>query len=335
MRVVSLVPAATEALCAIGGREMLVGRSAECDEPAGIEAVPIIVTPAVAATDPAAIDRAVQTALQDRGTLYTLDADLLRSLRPDVILTQDLCQVCSIDLQSVRAVAASLEPPPRVLSFDPHSIEDVLDDLLRLGAAINLERNAERLVSSLRERMFRAMDCVTPFVDGPSVAVLEWTDPLFVAGHWTPQLVERAGGRHPLNPTVPSPDAGAALGPQQASRRAGKSIRITPEALVASRPDFLVICPCGRGLSEAATDAASLAAQPWWPDLPAVQHSLQHPGEPRIAIVDGRRMFARPSPRLIDALEWLTGWLNNRPELIPAAFPWEAFAITPTSALRS
>ncbi len=316
MRVVSLVPSGTETLCAIGGRGLLAGRSHECDYPAGLEEVPILSGPILgAATDPSAIDAAVREAMGEHRPLYTLDADRLRSLRPDVILTQDLCRVCSIDLESVHQVAASMSPRPRVVSLDPHTVEDVLDDALRIGQTVGLHREAGTLVSWLRERMFRAMDHVTPFVDGPSVAVLEWTDPIYVAGHWTPQLVERAGGRHPLNPTVAVPDAGAALGPQQAERRAGKSVRVPAEVLVASRPEHLVLCPCGRTLAQARADAASLVREAWWSELPAVRTG-------RVAVVDGTQMFARPGPRLIDALEWLVGWLNDRPELMPRGFPW-------------
>jgi iron complex transport system substrate-binding protein len=324
VRVVSLVPAATEILCAIRGRRMLVGRSHECDFPPGLEGTPVLSGPTVAALDPSSIDAAVRRAMDDRSPLYALDAPQLRTLRPDVILTQDLCRVCSIDMQTVRQVAASMSPPPRVLSLDPHTIEDVLDDILRVGEVVGLQRSAQSFVSSLRERMFRAMDHVTPLVDGPGVAVLEWTDPIYVAGHWTPQLVERAGGRHPLNPTIAAADAGAAMGPMQAARRAGKSVTVPARALASSRPDFLIICPCGRTLKQAREDVATLAREPWWPDLPAVRSG-------RVALVDGTQMFTRPGPRLIDALEWLVGWLNDRPELMPPEFPWTTFSSNPST----
>jgi ABC-type Fe3+-hydroxamate transport system substrate-binding protein len=248
-----------------------------------------------------------------------LDSALLASLRPDLILTQDLCRVCSIDLGTVRAVAAALSPPPQVLDLNPQTFEDVLDDLLRVGKAVGRPAAAAAAVVGLRERFHRAADCVNPYQDGPSMAVLEWTDPLFLAGHWTPQLVERAGGRHPLNPTASLPGAGAAAGPQAASRRAGPSIAISPEDLVASRPEWLVICPCGVGLHRAREMAAELAHSPWWAGLPAVRSG-------RVAVVDGNHMFSRPGPRLVDAFEWLVGWLNDRPALMPRGFPWEPLA---------
>lgn len=320
MRVVSFVPSATEILCLIGGRGMLVGRSHECDFPAdvigGAASVPALTgqtTPP--GLDPAAIDAHVRKSMAAGRPLYTLDAEALAALRPDVILTQDLCRVCSIDAASVRAIAGALAAPPRIVSLDPQTVEDVLDDILRVGEAVGLADRARAAVVALRGRMHRAMDHVNPFADGPSVAFLEWTDPLFIGGHWTPQLIERAGGRCPLNPTVADDDAGAARGPMQASRRAGPSVRVTPEALIASRPEFLVIGPCGIALADVRPLAESLAREPWFRELPAAQRG-------RVALVDGSQMFNRPGPRLIDALEWLVGWLNDRPEIVPRGFPW-------------
>src|SRR5690606_6297571 len=136
-------------------------------------------------------------------------------------------------------------------------------------------------------------------------------------GHWTVQLIERAGGRHPLNETVARPDAGAAAGPQQGERVAGKSVRAPAEALAATRPEALVIAPCGLSVEQTRRAVeADLRGQGWFEGLPAVRSG-------RVALVDGSRMFNRPGPRLAEAFEWLVGWLNGRPELIPEGFPWE------------
>jgi ABC-type Fe3+-hydroxamate transport system substrate-binding protein len=319
MRIVSLLPSATESLCLVGGRGLLVGRSHECDYPAGLESIPVLTSQTTSATASASeIDAAVRAQLSSAQSLYRLDVDLLRQLKPDLILTQDLCEVCSIDLNTVRAAAADLSPRPEILSLNPRGLEDVFDDILRIGVATGLSAEAMATVVKLRERLFRAADFVNPFTDGPVVAFLEWTDPLFIGGHWTPQLIERAGGRHPLNPTVAAEDSGAAAGPQAGSRLAGKSIRIPVEALIATKPDALIICPCGISLPRVREMAANLGHQAWWPDLPAVRTG-------RVALVDGNQMFNRPGPRLIDAFEWLVGWLNDRPELIPKDFPWETW----------
>lgn len=320
MRVVSLVPSATEILCLIGGRDLLVGRSHECDFPSDLAPLPALTASRTAfnAADPDAssgVDAAVRAAVGSGQPLYTLDDALLTELRPDLIITQDLCSVCSIDDQTVRQVAARLDPAPEVLSLNPTTVEDILDDLFRVGRATGLGTNAMHAAVALRERADRALEHVNPYVDGPVVGFMEWTDPVFVAGHWTVQLIERAGGRHPLNETVAKPGSGAAVGPQQAERVAGHSISVEPAVFAAVRPEALVIAPCGLTLDQAVAEADKLMALAWFRDLPAVRNG-------RVAVVDGNQMFNRPGPRVFDALEFLVGWLNGRDELIPAGFPW-------------
>jgi iron complex transport system substrate-binding protein len=316
MRVVSLLPSATEALCLIGGGSVLVGRSHECDHPRSVLVLPTLTSPSVhLASTPSAIDAEVSDAVASGRSLYRLDADRLRSLRPDLIVTQDLCSVCSIDAGSVRAAAASVDPPARVLSLSASSFEGMFDDLATLGRAVGMEDAARKALVALRERFFRAADFVNPFVDGPRVVFLEWTQPLFVAGHWTPQLIERAGARCPLNPTRALEGAGAGAGAQMAHRVAGPSRRATAEELVAAAPDAVIISPCGVGLDAMDPHLAPLRRAAWFRDLPAVR-------EGRVAIVDGNAMFSRPGPRLVDAFEWLVAWLNDRPTLTPPGFPW-------------
>ncbi|TVQ33131.1 MAG: cobalamin-binding protein [Phycisphaeraceae bacterium] len=315
MRIVSLLPSATETLCLVGGSRYLVGRSHECDFPPQIHDRPILTGQITDFTTSAEVDRAVSEAMASGSSLYTLDTRRLAALRPDLILTQDLCEVCSIDLNTVRAAAAGMDPAPTVVSLNPGSFEEVLDDVLTVGRAAGLEAEARAALVGLRERFFRAADHVTPYTDGPRVAFLEWTDPIFVGGHWTPQLVERAGAAHPLNPTKAIEGSGSGEGAQQAHRIAGKSRRIEAEALIASEPEAIIVCPCGLTLEQAREETRLLAEQSWWRELPAVRAG-------RVAVVDGSQMFNRPGPRLVDAYEWLVGWLNDRPELIPKGFPW-------------
>lgn len=325
MRVVSLLPSATESLLAITGspanpRAQLVGRSHECDFPGSpeLDAIPILTAARTRFESSAQIDQAVSAQFATGESLYTLDAHRLAALKPDLIITQDLCKVCSIDLNTVRGVVAGMSPRPQVVSLNPTTIEAVLDDMLLIGRAIGMESEAAAVVSGLRERMYRAEEFVTPFAAAPTVAFLEWTDPIFVGGHWTPQLIERAGGLHPLNPTAAPESAGAAAGPiGQTLRAAGPSIRVPAEVVAAIRPEFVVVCPCGLSLEDAWRETQLLAKQTWWRELPAVRAG-------RVAVVDGNQMFNRPGPRLVDAFEWLVGWLNDRPEVIPAGFPWRA-----------
>ncbi len=321
MRVVSLLPSATEMLCHIGGGDLLVGRSHECDYPAEITHLPVLSTAAThfagGAGASAAVDKQVRALMDAQQPLYGLKTDVLRALRPDVILTQDLCRVCSVDVQTVERLAATMDPVPRVVSCNAETVEGVLDDVVTVGRAVGLEERAVEAVTMLRERMYRLSDYVNAFDEGPRVAFLEWTDPLFVGGHWIPQLIERAGGRHLLNETVPVRHAGAGAGPIGTTlRKAGKSVTVPPEVLVASKPEYLVIAPCGLSLHQAMEATAELARAPWWNDLPAVRAG-------NVLVVDGNQMFARPGPRLVDAFAFLVGVLNQRPELVPEGFPWQ------------
>ena len=317
MRVVSLLPSATEILCLIGGRHMLVGRSHECNHPAALADLPALTSQRTSPdATPVQIDREVSSALAAGESLYRLDTPRLHDLRTDLILTQDLCDVCSIDLAAVRAAAARMNPAPRVLSLNPHSFEDVLDDVMRIGEAVGLAGAARDALVGLRERFFRAADHVNAFAQRPTLLFLEWCDPPFVGGHWIPQLVERAGALHPLNPTVAMDGAGAGAGGQMAHRLAGKSLRVPPEMIERLRPDLVVVCPCGVGLGEVRRHLASVERADWWRSTPAVR-------EGRVALVDGNHMFSRPGPRLVDAYEWLVAWINDVPGLIPEGFPWE------------
>ncbi len=322
LRVVSLLPSATESLCAIGGERLLVGRSHECDYPESVKRLPVLTSQAIGPElvgDPAAIDAKVREQLNSGRSLYSVNEPLLRDLKPDIILTQDLCEVCSIDLKTVRRVADDLSPRPEIVSLNPMTVEAIFDDLLTIGKAVGLEPGSVDAVGRLRERMFAASEFVNAFEDGPTVVFLEWTDPLFVGGHWTPQLIERAGGRHPLNTTVAKENAGAAAGPQMAERTAGKSVRVAPEIIEALNPDAIVIAPCGVNLERTRACAAALMNKPWFAGQKAVRSG-------RVALVDGNEMFNRPGPRIVDAFEFLVGWLNGRAEVIPRRFPWERLA---------
>ncbi len=302
-RVISLLPSATELLCAFGAEELLVGRSHECDFPPSVLSRPCLTAARTQGKSSAEIDTEVREAVsQGAASLYTIDEARIRELAPDIILTQDLCEVCSIDLASVQRLAATLPSHPRIVSLNPKSIFDVFDDLLRVGEEVGRPALAAHAMVKLRDGYWSAMDFVNPFVPGPEVLFLEWMDPLFVGGHWTPQLIQDAGGRHSLN------EAGA------------RSRQITPEDALESMPTRVLIAPCGFDLARIRSELPALTSSRWWPLLPAVLE-----GNPKhILAVDGNQMFNRPGPRLVDAFRFLVGWLNDRPELIPENFPVEA-----------
>ncbi|MFG0298343.1 MAG: ABC transporter substrate-binding protein [Phycisphaerales bacterium JB047] len=325
MRIVSLIPSGTEIVALLGAADALVGRSHECDFPPEITDLPKLTAQNThydpeTGTDAKAIDTQVAQATQSGQSLYTLDEATLAKLKPDLIITQDLCGVCSIDLDSVRRVADRLDPKPRVLSLNPTSVEDILDDIYRVGEAIGMSEQAMHQVVKLRQRMDRAEEHINPYDDGPVCAFFEWTDPIYIAGHWNVQLIERAGARHPLNETVIKPGSGAAVGPQQAERRAGHSIAVPSEIVAATQPQYLVIAPCGLTLAQARAEADRLyAEQDWFRLLPAVQSN-------RVAVVDGNQMFNRPGPRIVDALEFMVALINDRPNLIPSDFPYKRWS---------
>ena len=254
LRVVSVLPSATEMLCFIGGGHLLVGRSHEDNYPASITHLPVVTGQLTEFTTAVDVDRQVSSALSTGQSLYTIDEQLLTTLKPDVILTQDICAVCAIDLQTVQRLAVRMSPQPRVVSLNPLSLGDVLDNLLQVGEAVGMEREAQAARAGLEARLRRADELVatsqaaaaataakpaSAAAEGvvaagsaarPCVAFIEWPDPLYVAGHWTPQLIERAGGAHPLNPARPE---GAA-----------KSFAVTAEAMIATvRPAILAPQP--------------------------------------------------------------------------------------------
>jgi len=321
MRIVSLIPSGTEIVAILGQTENLVGRSHECDFPPAVTAAPALTAqkthydPA-SGHDAAAVDRQVADSTASGQSLYTIDRRRLTELAPDVIITQDLCSVCSIDLDAVRAIADELPSTPEIVTLNPHTIEDILDDIYRVGGALGCRDRAMHEVVNLRQRMDRAEEHVNPYDDGPVCGFMEWTDPIYIAGHWTVQLIERAGARHPLNEAVAKPGSGAAVGPQQAERVAGHSIAVPVEVFCATEPRYLVIAPCGLTLEQSYAEAQRLFENQWFRALPAVR-------EGRVAVVDGNQMFNRPGPRVVDALEFMVAWLNDRPHLIPADFPWK------------
>ncbi|MBA4027751.1 MAG: hypothetical protein C0475_01155 [Planctomyces sp.] len=346
----SLVPSATETLCLLGAGRWIVGRSHECDWPESVLDRPVLTAAKTRFDTSAGVDAQVRAALAAGGegglpggnhgggqSLYRLDEAGLVGLGPDLIVTQELCGVCSVDIGTVRRAvgpsAAGSGAAPEVVSLNPQTVEGVLDDVVLLGraldaaagragsaaAAVDWQGRAAGAVAAMRERLARAADHVNAYEQGPVVAFLEWTDPVYVGGHWTPQLIERAGGAHPLNPTTPAPGAGAGAGPiGQSMRRAGPSVRVPAAAVVAAQPEHLIVCPCGLSLGAAWAEVAALSREPWFAGLPAARRG-------RVAVVDGNMYFSRPGPRIVDAFEWLVGWLQGRPELVPAGFAWRAW----------
>jgi iron complex transport system substrate-binding protein len=294
MRIVSLLPAATEIVAALGLADSLVGVSHECDFPAGVAAKPRVTRCLFDTTSLASdeIDRRVAESLASSGTIYALDEALLRSLEPDVILTQRLCDVCAVGYGSVAKMAATLPGPPRIVNLEPSSLADVFGDIRAVAGASGAA--ADPLVSGLTARIDAIRERARASAHRPRCFLMEWIDPPYSAGHWNPELVELAGGEEPVG------------------LRGQHSKRIEWESVVKAQPEVVVVSCCGFSIDRMRRDMPILKNNPGWADLPAVRAG-------RVHAVDGNAYFTRPGPRLIEGLEILAGILH--PEIFPEFAP--------------
>jgi iron complex transport system substrate-binding protein len=294
MRVVSLLPAATEIVAALGRTDDLVAVSHECDFPPEVREKPRATRCEIHGNrlPSAEVDRWVRTELREAGTLYTMDEPLLRALAPDVILTQRLCDVCAVGYGSVVAFAATLPGPPRVVNLEPLRLGDVFQDVLNVGAALGASAAAARVVGDLQARV-NAVVRRTASLPRRRAILLEWIDPPFRSGHWGPDVVAAAGGIE----LVGIAGANAAAVPWETIRDA--------------RPDVLVVACCGYDVARTLEDLPILRAAPGWRDLPAVQRD-------EVWVADGSAYFSRPGPRLADSVELLAQCLHPGAFGIPA-----------------
>jgi len=287
VRIVSLVPSATELLFALGVGAEVTAVTHECDHPAAALELPKVtrdlIGPGLA---PDEIDRAVRELTEQGRAIYELDEPALRRLAPDLIVTQALCAVCAVSIDDVRAVAARLDPAPEIVSLDPHTLGEVLGDVRTLALATEAQEAGAALVDAAAERIDRVRAAVR---DAPpvSVAALEWLEPVFVAGHWTPQLIEYAGGV----------DLFGLPGEHSETR--------TWEEIAAARPDVVVCMPCGYDAERAHAEAEAYADE------------LAELGAGRVVAVDAAAYFSRPGPRLVDGLELMAHILH--PDRVPEA----------------
>jgi iron complex transport system substrate-binding protein len=286
-RVVSMLPSATEIVCALGGQHQLVGRSHECDFPAGVDALPACTSARIDATAPSrAIDDQVKTALRDALSLYDVDAELLRELKPDVIVTQDQCEVCAVSLDDVeRALCAWTGVAPTLVSLSPQTLADVWGDIGRVADALGVPDRGRRVRDALTERVTEIGEHSAGLDRRPRVAGIEWIDPIMGAGNWVPELVSLAGGA-PL------------LG-----RPGEHSGWIEFDALADADPDVITLLPCGFDLPRTRAELSPLIDRPGWKDLRAVR-------EERVFLLEGNQYFNRPGPRLVESLEILAEILH-------------------------
>jgi iron complex transport system substrate-binding protein len=285
-RIVSLIASATEIVAALGARELLVGRSHECDFPPEVAALPALSRPRIAIDQPSgAIDDDIKALLEAALSIYEIDAERLRALAPDVVITQTLCRVCAVSLDDVTAaLAAWTGARPQIVALAPLRLADVMADIARVGAAIGRVAAAAALIESMMGRIVAILQACAG-LKRPRVAALEWIDPLMAGGNWMPELIAAAGGVAALG------EAGAHSPP------------IDLAALQAADPDDILVVPCGFTITRTRAELPALAATPEWRALRAVR-------EGRVYLLDGNALFNRPGPRLVESCEVLAEILH-------------------------
>lgn len=282
MRIVSLVPAATEIAYALGAGEQLVAVTHDCDHPASVRSLPRITRSTIEpGSTSREIDAQVRTAADRGETTFHLDPVALREARPDVLLGQTLCDVCAVTIDPLPSV---LNPMPRVVPLDAASVNGIFEDIVRVAIALGREEAGVALIADLRERIARVSDAVSER-PRPRVVCLEWLDPLFNAGHWVPEQVALAGGEDVLG------------------RPGERSREVQWSEVQEAHPETLLLMPCGFDAARAELEAAALRSLPGWSDLPAVRAGQVH-------ALDGNAYFSRPGPRIVVGIELLASLLH-------------------------
>jgi iron complex transport system substrate-binding protein len=296
MRTVSLLPAATEIVGALGMMDHLLGVSHECNYPESAQDKPRVTACAISGNRLSSreIDEWVRERLARGEPLFTLDESELRAIRPELILTQRLCDVCAPAYGSVMALAQTLPGPPRVLNLEPTTLADILQNIRMIADVMGVPAAGVELNQRLRERIAHVQDKVATTIPRPRVAVIEWLDPVFCSGHWTPELVEIAGGQEVLG------------------LKGQDSVRKTWHQVAQAAPDVLVIACCGQPAARAIQDWEPLVGRPEIQALAPVRTG-------HVYVLDGNAYFSRPGPRVVDTLEILAEIIH--PELFAGEFP--------------
>ena len=305
MKIVSLLPSATEIICSLGLEDSLVGVTHECDYPDVVRGLPKVTRTLVPTNVPsAAIDGIVVDRLRNKRALYELDMPALEALQPDLIVTQALCDVCAVAEAEVREAACMLPGTPLVINLEPESLSEVFSAIQQVADAAGIPAKGRSVVADLVARVDAVVMRSGSVRHRPRVALLEWLDPPYSCGHWNPSLVQIAGG-----------DEGLGADGQ-------RSRRLRWEEVIALQPDVVFISCCGYGVARTLEDLPLLNDVPGWHDLPAVRNG-------RVYVADGAYYFSRPGPRLVDSLEILAHALHPDVHRLPAGL---APAIAPIAS---
>jgi iron complex transport system substrate-binding protein len=296
VRIVSLFPAATEIVAALGFADSLVGVSHECDYPPEVNNKPRVTHCEIygKGLPSAAVDLWVNQELSLNNPLYTVDTELLRELEPDVIVTQQLCDVCAIDYASVVTIANSFPKKPQIVNLSPSSLSDIFSDIRRVAEALGAVERSEMVIESLARRVDAVNVSASEAKSRPRCFLMEWIDPPFCAGHWSPELVELAGGVDPLG------------------KKWMPSIRVSWEQISDAQPEIVVLACCGYDVERTKLDIPILRGNTLWESLPAVRDN-------KVYVVNGSAYFSRPGPRIVDSLEILAAIIH--PEIFTSSVP--------------
>jgi iron complex transport system substrate-binding protein len=297
LRIVSLIASATEIVCALGLRDQMVGRSHECDYPEGIAALPQCTSPKFKLDGSSYdIDQRVKAVLQESLSVYKVDAQLLESLAPTHIITQSQCEVCAVSLRDVEEAACQfISSQPQIISLEPNNLGDIWTDIRTVGGALDVQNLAENLISQLKTRLSvieagnkrTDIGTLSKQKSKPTVAFIEWIDPLMTGGNWMPELIEIAGGFNLFGePGKHSPP-------------------LQWDAIRAADPDVIVIAPCGFDIPRTLEETSVLTRKAGWDELSSVRNG-------RVFVADGNQYFNRPGPRLVDSAEILADAIAGR-----------------------
>ena len=297
VRIVSLLPSATEIVCALGLDHELVGVTHECDFPALVKKLPKVTHTLIRADAPSGeIDRLVRETLNANRALYSLDLPTLEELRPDLIVTQALCDVCAVAEDEVRLAACTLPGSPRVVNLEPQTLFEVFVAIRQVAQAAGVESRAEQVIHALTDRVARVASRTAALPHRPRVVLLEWLDPPFSCGHWNPELVRLAGGV------------------EQLGQEGHRSRTLRWDEVLDARPEVVLIACCGFDVARTLRDLPSVSFTRTWQELPAVRSD-------RVYVADGSQYFSRPGPRLVDSLEILAYALHSDVHPLPAGLP--------------
>lgn len=282
MKIVSLIPSATEIVCALGFQDQLVGRSHECDYPKGVESLITCCEPKFNTQGTSAqIHNRVQELVSKSLSVYRVDIEKLQMLKPDVIVTQDHCDVCAVSLEDVeQAVCELIDSKPKIVTLKPDALKDVLKGFQKVADALDIPKRGEDFVRKFNERMKAVSDKAKKISNHSTVACVEWFDPLMMAANWMPELIEMIGARDLFG-------------------KAGEHApRVVWDDVIKANPDYIIMMPCGWNIAKSRKESSLITQRPGWDNLKAVR-------EGKIYLTESNQYFNRPGPRLVESLEIL------------------------------